>query len=117
MDAYDLIISVMALNPGYSSAVKNCLNRTELTQEVLAKYPDEILVQARIRPHDIYGHSANLERAVNGLIRNGVLKFWTDNSLSWDFPLTPRGYFQAYIEPKLSPVERSRLEQFARSLR
>ena len=119
MDAYDLIISVIALNPDYSNAVKNegLINRTEFTKRVLSKYPDEILKGAGIRVHEIHGDSAVFEKTMNELIRNKVLKYWADDSLQWDFPLTPREYFYTHIKQSLKDEERSKLEQFVLSLR
>ncbi len=116
MDPDYLIISVIALNPRYEAAAQHSFSRQDFTCRVLSKYPDEILQQARIMPHDLYGDSHVFNRALAALVRRGVLKYWTDGSLSWDYPATPREYFQMHIRPALDDVELGKLEKFALSV-
>lgn len=109
MDAYDLIISVMALNPNYNYEIE--------PSKILDNYPNEVLQDVGIRPHPIHGDSQTLDNALNDLLKNRVLKLWSPGqSYSWDFPHTPLEYFKDKIKPKLSKEKISKLEEFANSL-
>ena len=107
---------MIALNPRYEAAAQHSFSRQDFTSRVLSKYPDEILQQVRIMPHDLYGDSHAFDQALAALVRRGVLKYWTDGSLSWNFPLVPREYFWTYIRPELDEVGFGKLEKFALSV-
>ncbi|MFH0752845.1 MAG: hypothetical protein V1914_04605 [archaeon] len=118
MDAYELVISLFALNPNYESAIKNNgIQRLDLIDNLLSKYPNPVLEKARIKPHRILGTSHNLSNALIDLIYNRVVRHWVPGDfLTWNFPLSPREYFDERILPGLSEEEVSQLEKLARSL-
>lgn len=120
MDAYDLVVSVFALNNRYGFAVtikSGGIERERLVKSILSGYPSPVLKAVRIRPHYLHGDSPRLDYALNTLLCNLVLRQWSpDGVLTWDFPKSPKEYFEENIRPRLLEGEFSQLEAFVQSL-
>ncbi len=119
MDAYELVISVIALNPDYQGPImRRGLQHRQLEEGILRLAADynDILEAARIKPHPLHGDSQTLNDALYTLRQYGVLQSWTDGDITWSFPLTPQEYYDQKIKPKLPEEFTSRLEMAVRSL-
>lgn len=116
MDAYDLIISILALKPRYSKEFQ----RDIFCKNLLEQYPkyEQIFNKAKIKPHQIYRDSPILYQALDQLTLNGILKRWfQDENYTWDFPLSPSDYFKEHVKPKLNQEQIALLGELAVSMR
>lgn len=118
MDAADLVISVLALNPDYEQAIqKSGVEYKTLANTILDASPNELLKEARITPHWFHRDSMTLYNALRSLISYGILRLWSPgNFYTWNFPQTPREYFDSKIKPNLTAEKLGSLEKFALSL-
>ena len=119
MDAYDLVISVFALNSRYENAVcGRGINADMLMEGILDAYPSQVLADARIKPHQIHGDSPRLTSGINELVGNGVVAKWSPGStLTWAYPISAGEYFRERIQPGMDSEKLGALEEFAAGLR
>jgi len=123
MDAYDLVISVFALNPEYREAVCNGeigIGMDQFQRAVLGAYKDPdskaVLDAAGIRPHRIHGDSPALYGGIMDLVQTTVLKYWSPGKvLTWNFQIGPEEYFDRRIRSNVEDV--GTLEGLAKRLR
>lgn len=117
MDAYDFVITVLALNKRYSILIENkgIINHKDL-YECIIKCPPEFLKKVGIRLHPIHGDSPALDEALYFLNNNTLTQWVPGRDYSWNFVLTPKEYFEKYIKPDLKEDEISEIEKIALSL-
>jgi hypothetical protein len=107
MDAYDLVISICALNRNYSKQ----LDLEEFSEKLLSKSPHPMLNSAGIIPHPLHGDSLKLYDTFTDLLKNRVLTVDISSGIyGWNFPVEPLDYFKERILPNLSTKEFLRLE-------
>lgn len=117
MDAYDFVITLLALNKRYSRLIENNgINHTTLYEKII-NCPPEFLEKIRIIPHPIHRDSETLNEALYHLLKNDVLRLLVPGrDYIWKFPLTPEEYFEQRIKPNLKEDEISEIEKIVTSI-
>lgn len=70
-----------------------------------------------IRLHHIHGDSPALDEALWSLNHSGILETCIPSgNYIWSFPITPKGYFDMHIKPKLKEEELSEIEEIVSSI-
>ena len=119
MDAYDLVVGVLAYSPAYNKQVnEEGVPRRQFQDTILAKHPHDALSKAQIRPHHSHGTSDSLESAINRLVGGTVISLWTPGDyFTWNMGnINPEDYFRLAIRPQLDEGEENLIRSFAERL-
>ena len=117
MDAYDFVITVLAFSPKYAEIARDRgrFGSKEFYKTIM-ECPEEFLKKIGIRPHPVHGDSHVLDEALYNLTKTILNQFIRGGDYVWDFPLTPKEYFEQRIKPNLKEGEFSEIEKIALSL-